>query len=124
MRPSVSHRREDLLAVSHYRLPCTCSATKDTSGDSTTTTAEERTWATEDLEEHQDGRFSFAVIYTYIKDRRYPNDFSKSDKHTLRKRVKIFLPCTCRQPEYGNMISCDECSEWFHQFCINEDSNL
>ena len=31
------------------------SATKDTSGDSTTTTAEERTLATEDLEEHQDG---------------------------------------------------------------------
>ena len=66
------------------------SAAKDTSGDSTTTTAEERTLATEDLEEHQDGRFSFAIIYTYIKDRRYPNDFSKSDKHALRKRAKFF----------------------------------
>ena len=67
-----------------------CSATKDTSGDSTTTTAEERMLATEDLEEHLGRRFSFAVIYTYIKDRRYPNDFSKTDKHTLRKRATFF----------------------------------
>ena len=42
-------------------------ATKDSSGECTTTTAEKRTWATEDLVEHQDGRFSFAVIYTYSK---------------------------------------------------------
>jgi hypothetical protein len=27
--------------------------------------------------------------------------------------------CTCRQPEFGNMISCYECGEWFHQSCIN-----
>ena len=55
------------------------SATTDTSGD-TTTTAEEMTSPTEDLEKKQDGRFSFAEIYAYIKEGRYPIDFTKSDE--------------------------------------------
>ena len=65
------------------------SATKDTSGDSTTTTAEERALATEDLEEHQDGRFSFAIIYTSkIED---IQTISLSPTSTLSERERIFL---------------------------------
>ena len=55
------------------------SAATGTSND-TTTTAEEMTSPTEDLEVKQGGRFSFAEIYAYIKDGRYTSDFTKSDK--------------------------------------------
>ena len=53
------------------------SATTDTKRD--TITANEMTLLTEDLENKQESRFSFAEIYVYIKDGRYVSDFSKSN---------------------------------------------
>jgi hypothetical protein len=38
------------------------------------------------------------------------------------EELEVF--CTCRQSEFGNMISCDECGKWFHQSRINGDSFL
>ena len=43
----------------------------------TTTTAAEETSPKE--EEQQDGRFSFAEIYTYIRDGRYPSNFTNTE---------------------------------------------
>ena len=39
-------------------------------------------------------------------------------KNRTRRVEELEVFCTCRQFEYGNMISCDECGEWFHQSCI------
>lgn len=66
-----------------------------TTAEETTTTAEETTTTAEQTtspkeEEQQDGRFSFAEIYAYIKDGRYPSSFTKADKQALRKRAKFF----------------------------------
>ena len=55
----------------------------------TTTTAEETTSPKE--EEQQNGRFSFAEIYAYVRDGRYPSNFTKVDKQALRKRAKFFI---------------------------------
>lgn len=28
--------------------------------------------------------------------------------------------CLCREYEYGTMIECDKCNEWYHNSCVNE----
>ena len=66
----------------------TAEDTPTTTAEDTTTTAEQTTSSKE--EEQQDGRFSFAEIYTYIKDGRYPSSFTKAYKQALRKRAKFF----------------------------------
>ena len=33
----------------------------------------------------------------------------------IRGYTTIEVHCTCRQPEYGRMISCDSCLKWFHK---------
>ena len=66
-------------------------STTDPSGDLSASESAEETSSSKS-EEQQDGRFSFAEIYTYyIKDGRYPSSFFKVDKQALRKRAKFFM---------------------------------
>ena len=36
----------------------------------------------------------------------------------IRGHASIEVHYTCRQPEYGRMISCDSCFKWFHKDCV------
>eukprot|EP00045_Choanoeca_perplexa_P017475 m.254271 g.254271 ORF g.254271 m.254271 type:complete len:389 (+) comp17550_c0_seq1:3870-5036(+) len=38
-----------------------------------------------------------------------------SAKHAVKKNAKF---CKCREPEKGNMISCNVCEAWFHCRCL------
>ena len=58
-------------------------STTDPSGDLSASESAEET--SPKSEEQQDGRFSFAELYTYIKDGRYPSSFVKVDKQALRE---------------------------------------
>ena len=42
------------------------------------------------MEIEQGGRFSFSVIFDYLKDVKYPEGFTKNDKRALRKRAAFF----------------------------------
>ena len=35
-------------------------------------------------------RFTYCDIFAYVKDGKYPTDFTKDEKHALRKRAKFF----------------------------------
>ena len=48
----------------------------------------------------------------------------RSTRSKVRKQEKLEVFCMCRQPEYGNMISCDECGEWFHEACVSLNSDI
>ena len=43
-----------------------------------------------EMELEQSGRFSFSVIFDYLKDVKYPEGFTKNDKRALRKRAAFF----------------------------------
>ena len=44
-------------------------------------------------------------------------------KRTMKQKtvIKLNVPvyCTCRQPEGGRMIQCDQCNEWYHEECTS-----
>ena len=35
------------------------------------------------------------------------------------KSVSFKLFCVCRGPEYGLMVQCNHCQEWFHPVCVH-----
>lgn len=35
----------------------------------------------------------------------------------VRERTSFKIYCSCRQPQYGDMISCSVCREWYHKEC-------
>ena len=37
------------------------------------------------------GRFKSSEIFAYLRDGQYPEDFSKAEKGSLRKRAKFFF---------------------------------
>lgn len=36
---------------------------------------------------------------------------------------KPAIYCLCREAEFGDMIECDACKEWYHTGCVNETEN-
>lgn len=36
---------------------------------------------------------------------------------------KPAIYCMCREPEFGEMIECDVCKEWYHLACVHESEN-
>lgn len=40
------------------------------------------------------------------------------------KSVSFKIYCICRGPEYGLMVQCDQCQEWFHAVCTNIPNNV
>ena len=43
-------------------------------------------------------------------------------KQSPQETVQIF--CSCRQPESGTMVQCDNCLEWYHERCIQIPENI
>ena len=43
------------------------------------------------MEDVQDGRFSFPIIYNYARYGKYPSGYTKTEKQALRKRSKYFV---------------------------------
>ena len=78
------------LVMTRHSLHHEMDSTIDPSGDLSASESAEET-ASPKSEEQQDGRFSFAELYTYITDGRYPSSFVKVDKQALRKRAKLFM---------------------------------
>lgn len=37
--------------------------------------------------------------------------------------AKLAIYCLCRESEFGDMIECDACKEWYHTGCVNENGN-
>lgn len=50
--------------------------------------------------------------------------------HTWERKVKqlhqdrVSTYCYCKQPEFGGMVQCDECMDWFHFSCALLDENF
>ena len=40
-------------------------------------------------------------------------------KDATKKRETVNVFCSCRLPEDGHMIACENCQKWFHSTCIN-----
>ena len=54
---------------------------------------------------------------------RFPNrDRLKKAKIHYQTSFKIY--CYCRQPEYGKMICCSTCKEWFHKECVKAPAKV
>ena len=48
-------------------------------------------------------------------------DDEDDDKKLLATPITAVDPqlyCLCRQPQYGEMVGCDNCSEWYHFSCV------
>ena len=71
------------LIMTRHSLHHEMDSTTDPSGDLSASESAEET-SSPKLEEQQDGRFSFAELYTYITDGRYPSSFVKVDKQALQ----------------------------------------
>ncbi|KAK7679307.1 hypothetical protein QCA50_017694 [Cerrena zonata] len=39
--------------------------------------------------------------------------------HEEKERLPMIY-CLCREYEYGTMIECDQCNEWYHNVCVGE----
>lgn len=44
--------------------------------------------------------------------------YSKRKAPRIHKELTIDIICLCRLPEYGNMICCHACGEWYHENCV------
>ena len=44
--------------------------------------------------------------------------YSKRKASKVHTEVTIDIICLCRLPEYGNMICCHACGEWYHENCV------
>ena len=44
--------------------------------------------------------------------------YSKRKAPKIHTEVTIDIICLCRLPEYGNMICCHACGEWYHENCV------
>ena len=44
--------------------------------------------------------------------------YSKRKAPKVHTEVTIDIICLCRLPEYGNMICCHACGEWYHENCV------
>lgn len=42
----------------------------------------------------------------------------------IRGTTSFNVFCTCRRPEYGRMIACNDCKQWFHEECVRVPSKL
>lgn len=36
----------------------------------------------------------------------------------IQNKDSFSIYCVCRQPEFGKMIECEACREWFHKGCV------
>ena len=46
-----------------------------------------------------------------------PSQMSKKDNYDMLQYAKLY--CLCRDVEYGFMLQCSDCHEWFHGKCVN-----
>ena len=48
---------------------------------------------------------------------------STARKNTLKRQYRAVdtfsINCNCRNPEYGDMVQCSKCNEWYHISCVN-----
>lgn len=59
------------------------------------------------------------VVEYRIRTAKYPLGYTiyTSDDHMSEDDEVIY--CLCNKPEYGLMIECQECWDWFHAGCVN-----
>ncbi|KAK6454103.1 PLU-1-like protein-domain-containing protein [Scheffersomyces xylosifermentans] len=62
--------------------------------------------------------FSFSDDDVYENSSSYIANFSTNDDS---ENAKFY--CICREYEYGTMIECDKCNEWYHFQCVNEEES-
>lgn len=43
----------------------------------------------------------------------------RKKKNRIRGTTSFAIFCTCRQPDFGKMVSCTRCQEWFHEGCYS-----
>jgi Chromatin remodeling protein, contains PhD zinc finger len=61
--------------------------------------------------------FSFSDTDLYVNSSSYTANF-KSETEEENETSKFY--CVCREYEFGTMIECDTCNEWYHIQCVNE----
>ncbi|EAZ63821.2 protein involved in cell wall biogenesis and architecture [Scheffersomyces stipitis CBS 6054] len=62
--------------------------------------------------------FSFSDEDIYENSSSFVTNFAKDDDSA---NIKFY--CICREYEYGTMIECDKCNEWYHLQCVNEEES-
>ncbi|CAG86700.2 DEHA2D02310p [Debaryomyces hansenii CBS767] len=48
--------------------------------------------------------------------------YYKEDNESLEDPTQQQIYCACREFEFGTMIECDKCKEWYHTQCVNESA--
>ncbi|CUM57185.1 unnamed protein product [Debaryomyces tyrocola] len=48
--------------------------------------------------------------------------YYKGDNESLEDSIQQQIYCACREFEFGTMIECDKCKEWYHTQCVNESA--
>lgn len=65
--------------------------------------------------------FSFALSSDlYTNSSSY--DYYKEDNDSSGDQGQQQIYCVCREFEYGTMIECDKCKEWYHTQCVDESA--
>ncbi len=62
-------------------------------------------------------------LFKCLENRLFPTKARKNKVVSLH-HFTVEVHCTCRQPEYGRMISSDYCLKWFHKDCVKAPKAL
>lgn len=53
-----------------------------------------------------------------------PTQPHKQESRPTPAPPSIPIYCLCRQPEFGDMIGCDVCKEWYHTLCVHAAESM
>jgi len=68
---------------------------------------------------HYKSEFNFSEEDQFEKSSAYFTRYAHGSGEEENKDAPIY--CICREYEFGTMIECDHCNEWYHVSCINKD---
>ena len=59
-------------------------------------------------------------LYKCLENRKMLSFPRRSRQRTARSghQTSFNIYCECRLPQYGSMITCERCEEWFHKKCV------
>src|SRR5690606_32419961 len=71
---------------------------------------------------HDRGDEWCTIIAQRIKTNNWPAFYRNHRLVSPEQHEGTKLYCYCKRPNFGEMVRCDDCKEWFHFPCINMDT--